>query len=147
MGEKPCNITDCFNVYALKSYKAINCSCLMSPAFVKCACQSCTCEAKGATLVVRNGQSFCSDACATGHPNNEQCHGSGSCGCDCAGWSAAVIDGNFSDLLVGLFGMLEILVDPNTDFAKGTTGVRSLQSIDIAVPHAESFAAMEAAIA
>lgn len=43
--------------------------------------------------------------------------------------------------------MLEILVDPNTDFAKGTTGVRSLQSIDIAVPHAESFAAMQEAIA
>ena len=43
--------------------------------------------------------------------------------------------------------MREILVDPNTDFAKGTTGVRSLQSIDIAVPHAESFAAMQEAIA
>ena len=60
---------------------------------------------------------------------------------------SAVIYGNFSDLLIGLFGTLEILVDPNTDFAKGTTGVRSLQSIDIAVPHAESFAAMQEAIA
>ena len=42
---------------------------------------------------------------------------------------------------------MEILVDPNTDFAKGTTGIRALQSIDIAVRHAESFAAMQDAIA
>ena len=52
-----------------------------------------------------------------------------------------------SDLIIGLFGTLEILVDPYTDFAKGTTGVRVLQSIDIAVRHAESFAAMQDAIA
>ena len=60
---------------------------------------------------------------------------------------SAVIYGNFSDLLIGLFGTLEILVDPYTDFTKGTTGVRVLQSIDIAVRHAESFAAMQATIA
>ena len=55
---------------------------------------------------------------------------------------SAVIYGNFADLLIGMFGQLEILVDPYTDFAKGTVGVRALQSIDIAVRHAESFAAM-----
>ena len=60
---------------------------------------------------------------------------------------SAVIYGNFADLLIGLYGTLEILVDPYTDFAKGTTGVRALQSIDIAVRHAESFAAMKDAIA
>ena len=60
---------------------------------------------------------------------------------------SAVIYGNFADLLIGMFGQLEILVDPYTDFAKGTTGVRALQSIDIAVRHAESFAAMQDAIA
>ena len=37
---------------------------------------------------------------------------------------SAVIYGNFADLLIGLYGTLEILVDPYTDFAKGTTGVR-----------------------
>ena len=42
-----------------------------------------------------------------------------------------------------MFGQLEILVDPYTDFAKGTGGVSALQSIDIAVPHSESFAAMQ----
>ena len=33
------------------------------------------------------------------------------------------------------------------DDAKGTTGIRALQSIDIAVRHPESFAAMQDAIA
>ena len=60
---------------------------------------------------------------------------------------SAVIYGNFSDLLIGLFGMLEILVDPYTDFAKGTTGIKALQSIDIDVRHPQSFAAMADAIA
>ena len=60
---------------------------------------------------------------------------------------SALIYRNFSDLLIGMFGQLEILVDPYTDFAKGTVGVRALQSIDIAVCHAESFAAMQDAIA
>ena len=60
---------------------------------------------------------------------------------------SAVIYGNFADLLIGLYGTLEILVDPYTDFAKGTTGIRALQSIDIAVRHPESFAAMQDAIA
>ena len=59
----------------------------------------------------------------------------------------AVIYGNFSDLLIGLFRSLEILVDPYTDFAKGTTGVRVFRSIDIAVRHAESFVAIRGAIA
>lgn len=60
---------------------------------------------------------------------------------------SAIIYGNFSDLLIGMYGTLEILTDPYTDFAKGTVGVRALQSIDIAVRHAESFAAMSDAIA
>ena len=60
---------------------------------------------------------------------------------------SAVIHGNFADLLIGLYGTLEILVDPYTDFAKGMKGIRALQSIDIAVRHAESFAVMQDAIA
>ena len=39
---------------------------------------------------------------------------------------SAVIYGNFADLLIGMFDQLEILVDPYTDFAKGTVGVRCL---------------------
>ena len=60
---------------------------------------------------------------------------------------SAILYGNFNDLLIGMWGNLEILVDPYTDFSKGTTGIRALQSIDIAVRHAESFAAMKDAIA
>ena len=60
---------------------------------------------------------------------------------------SAILYGNFRDLYVGMWGSLEILVDPYTDFAKGTTGVRAIQSIDIAVAHAEAFAAMKDAIA
>jgi HK97 family phage major capsid protein len=60
---------------------------------------------------------------------------------------SAILYGNFSDLLIGMWGTLEVLVDPYTDFAKGSVGVRALQSIDIAVRHAESFAAMKDAIA
>ena len=60
---------------------------------------------------------------------------------------SAIIYGNFADLLIGMWGNLEILVDPYTDFAKGTTGIRALQSIDVAVRHPQSFAAMVDAIA
>ena len=60
---------------------------------------------------------------------------------------SAILYGNFRDLYVGTFGSLEILVDPYTDFAKGTTAVRAIQSLDIAVAHPESFAAMKDAIA
>ena len=60
---------------------------------------------------------------------------------------SAIIYGNFADLMIGMWGNLEILVDPYTDFAKGTTGIRALQSIDIAVRHPQSFAAMVDAIA
>ena len=49
-------------------------------------------------------------------------------------------------MLIGMFGQLEILLDPCSDFSKGTVGVRALQSIDIVVRHAESFAAMQDAI-
>ena len=43
-----------------------------------------------------------------------------------------------------MFGHLEILVDLYTDFAKDTIGVHALQSIDIAVVHAESLLACDA---
>mgnify|MGYP003134685989 CR=1 FL=1 len=60
---------------------------------------------------------------------------------------SAILYGNFRDLYIGMFGTTEILVDPFSDFAKATTAIRILQSIDIAVAHPESFAAMKDAIA
>ncbi len=60
---------------------------------------------------------------------------------------SAIIYGNFKEVLIGMWGSLEILVDPYTDFAKGTTGIRALQSVDVNLAHLESFAAMQDAIA
>ena len=47
--------------------------------------------------------------------------------------------GNFSDLLVGFFGGLDIVVDPYTNSTSGTVRVVALQSCDTAVRHAQSF--------
>jgi len=48
--------------------------------------------------------------------------------------------GNFSDLLIGMFGGLDIVVDPYTASTTGTVRVVALQSVDAAVRNAESFA-------
>ena len=59
----------------------------MTTTLVKCACPTCACEVSGSAAVVKNHQSFCSDACASGHPNNEPCHdAAGACGCSCGSW-------------------------------------------------------------
>lgn len=51
-----------------------------------------------------------------------------------------VILGNWSDLVVAMWGAIDIEVNPFADFAKGTVGVRCFASIDLAVRHAKSFA-------
>ena len=48
--------------------------------------------------------------------------------------------GNFNDLLVGLFGGLDLTVDPYTNSTSGTIRIVALQSVDVAVRHAQSFA-------
>lgn len=48
--------------------------------------------------------------------------------------------GNFSDLLIGMFGGLDLTVDPYTASSTGTVRVVALQSVDVAVRHAVSFA-------
>jgi hypothetical protein len=48
--------------------------------------------------------------------------------------------GNFSDLLIGMFGGLDLTVDPYTASTTGTVRVVALQSVDVAVRHAVSFA-------
>jgi len=47
--------------------------------------------------------------------------------------------GNFADLLVGMFGGLDIVVDPYTASTSGTVRVVALQSCDVAVRNAVSF--------
>lgn len=59
---------------------------------------------------------------------------------------SAILFGNFADLLVGFWSGLDILVDPYTASTAGTVRVVAMQDCDIAVRHAESFAAMKDAI-
>lgn len=59
---------------------------------------------------------------------------------------SAIIFGNFADLIIAMWGGLELQVDP---FSAGDTGaviVRAFQDVDVAVRHPESFAAMEDAL-
>lgn len=48
--------------------------------------------------------------------------------------------GNFSDLLIGMWAGLDILVDPYTASSSGTVRVRAIQTVDVAVRNAVSFA-------
>ena len=55
---------------------------------------------------------------------------------------SALIFGNFSDLIIGKWGAVDVLVDP---YSLGTTGavrVIVFSDVDVAVRHAESFAAI-----
>lgn len=47
--------------------------------------------------------------------------------------------GNWADLIIGMWGGLDILVDPYTGSTSGTVRVVALQDVDIAVRHPESF--------
>lgn len=47
--------------------------------------------------------------------------------------------GNFSDLLIGMFGGLDIVVDPYSNSTSGTIRVVAIQSVDCGVRHAVSF--------
>ncbi len=51
-----------------------------------------------------------------------------------------VLFGNWNDLLMGMWGALDIEVDPYYDFAKGSIAVRVLAYVDFAVRHPLSFA-------
>jgi len=48
--------------------------------------------------------------------------------------------GNFDDLLIGMFGGLDIVVDPYTASTTGTVRVVAMQSVDVAVRQPASFA-------
>jgi HK97 family phage major capsid protein/HK97 family phage prohead protease len=63
-----------------------------------------------------------------------------------SGICSAIIFGNFADLIVGLWGGLDLMVDPYTGGTSGTVRVIALQDVDVAVRHAESFAAMKDAL-
>ena len=54
---------------------------------------------------------------------------------------SALIAGDFSNLMVGLFSTSDVLVDPYTGGSSGAVRIRVMQEVDVAVRHAESFAA------
>lgn len=55
---------------------------------------------------------------------------------------SAIFFGNWNDLLIGMWGVLDLMVDPYTGGTSGTVRVIALQDIDIAVRHPQSFAAV-----
>lgn len=59
-----------------------------------------------------------------------------------SGICSAIIFGNFNDLIMGLWGGLELMVNPYTNAAQGGVIVHAFQDADLAVRHPESFAAM-----
>lgn len=63
-----------------------------------------------------------------------------------SGVCSALINGNWNDLIIGQWGALDLMVDPYTGSTSGTVRVVALQDVDIAVRHAESFAAMKDAL-
>ncbi len=60
-----------------------------------------------------------------------------------SGDCSALTFGNFNDLIVGEWGNLDISVDPYTNATKGGTRIIGLYDVDVAVRHAESFAAIQ----
>jgi len=56
--------------------------------------------------------------------------------------ASAIIFGNFADLMIGMWGSLDIMVDPYTGSTAGTVRVVALQDVDVAVRNVESFATM-----
>lgn len=64
-----------------------------------------------------------------------------------SGVCSALIFGNWNDLLIGEWGVLEILANPyGSGFSAGVVEIRAMQTVDIAVRHAASFAVMSDAL-
>lgn len=64
-----------------------------------------------------------------------------------SGVCSTVLFGNFSELIIGEWGVLEVLPNPyGSGYNSGSVDIRALQSIDLGVRHAKSFAAMTDAL-
>ena len=53
---------------------------------------------------------------------------------------SAMLFGNWADLMIGMWGSLDLMVDPYTGSTAGTVRVVALQDVDVAVRNLESFA-------
>ncbi len=63
-----------------------------------------------------------------------------------SGVCSAILFGNFADLMIGMWGGLDLTVDPYSGSTAGTVRVVALQDVDVAVRNVESFAAMKDAL-
>jgi len=59
---------------------------------------------------------------------------------------SAIIFGNFSDMLIGEWSGIDVLVDPYTGSTAGTIRIATYTDVDVAVRHAGSFSAMQDAV-
>lgn len=59
-----------------------------------------------------------------------------------AGVASAILFGNWADVIIGMWGGLDILLDPYTGSALGKKRIVAHQSVDVVVRHPESFSAM-----
>ena len=59
---------------------------------------------------------------------------------------SAIIFGNWADLIMGEWGVIELIVDPYSMKKQGLVEVTSIMMVDIAIRHPESFSAMQDAI-
>lgn len=60
-----------------------------------------------------------------------------------AGKCSPLIFGNWADLMIAHWGVLDVIVDPYTKGTQGAVVITVLQDVDIAVRNAESFAAVK----
>jgi Phage capsid family len=59
-----------------------------------------------------------------------------------SGVASAILFGNFQDLIIGMWGSLDLMVDPYTGSTAGTVRVVTLQDVDVAIRNVESFSTM-----
>ena len=57
--------------------------------------------------------------------------------------ASAMIYGDFSQLMIGAFSTPDVLVDPYTGGSSGAVRIRVINDVDVAVRHAQSFAAVK----
>lgn len=60
-----------------------------------------------------------------------------------SGDCSALLFGNFNDLIIGEWGNLDVMLDPYSLSTLGATRIAAFYDVDIAVRHAESFAAIQ----
>lgn len=63
-----------------------------------------------------------------------------------SGVCSGIIFGNWADLIIGMWGALDLTTDIYTGSTSGTVRVVALQDVDIAVRHPESFSVMKDAL-